>query len=100
MTSCCKLSKFHRTILIKLSVSWIDLLTSFTFFSSYYIVDTMVGLCIAIVTIGTIWPIAACSGKVLLHSTPPYLLSQLDKILSEAQTLGKLPDSFILEVSF
>lgn len=54
---------------------------------SYYIVDTIVGLCIAVVMIGTIWPIATCSGKVLLHSTPPYLLSQLDKILSEAQTL-------------
>lgn len=63
---------------------------TFFYSSSYYTIDTVVGLCIAIITIGTIWPIATCSGKVLLNSTPPYLLSQLDKILSEAQTLGKL----------
>lgn len=54
---------------------------------SYYVIDTLVGICIAVITIGTMWPIATCSGKVLLHTTPPYLLGQLDKILSEAQTL-------------
>ncbi|XP_077968202.1 zinc transporter 6-like [Styela clava] len=54
---------------------------------NYYLVDTLVGICIAVIIIGTMWPITVCSGRVLLHTTPPHVLGQLDKLLSEAQTL-------------
>lgn len=55
--------------------------------NSYYIADTMAALAIAIFIFATMWPIMVCSGRVLLHTTPPHVLGQLDKLLSEAQTL-------------
>nr|CAB3266219.1 zinc transporter 6 [Phallusia mammillata] len=54
---------------------------------AYYFADTVTAILIAIVTICTMWPIANCSARVLLNTTPPYVLGQLDKLLSEAQTL-------------
>uniref|UniRef100_H2YY03 Cation efflux protein transmembrane domain-containing protein n=1 Tax=Ciona savignyi TaxID=51511 RepID=H2YY03_CIOSA len=55
--------------------------------NSYYFADTAAAILIASCTLCTMWPIATCSARVLLNTTPPYLLGQLDKLLSEAQTL-------------
>jgi len=58
-------------------------------FSAYYFADTVAATLIASVTWCTMWPIANCGARVLLNTTPPYVLAQLDKLLSETQTLGK-----------
>ena len=58
-------------------------------FSLYYSADTAAAFLLAMCTINTMWPLGVCSGKVLLNTTPPYVLAQLDKLLSEAQTLGE-----------
>nr|XP_002121319.1 zinc transporter 6 [Ciona intestinalis] len=53
----------------------------------YYFADTVSAILISTCTLCTMWPVASCSARVLLNTTPPYLLGQLDKLLSEAQTL-------------
>jgi len=54
---------------------------------SFYFADTIAALLIAATIIGCVWPLATCSGLVLLNTIPPYVIGQLDKLLSEAQTL-------------
>ncbi|CAK8694762.1 unnamed protein product [Clavelina lepadiformis] len=53
----------------------------------YYTADTVASILFVFATLTTMWPIAVCSAQVLLNTTPPYVLGQLDKLLSEAQTL-------------
>lgn len=53
----------------------------------YYSADTWAAVSIAIMTCGTMFPLSAYTGKILLQTTPSHLLSQLDKILREASTL-------------
>ena len=83
-------------VFVVLTVScWV----TFFVFSLYYSADTAAAFLLALCTINTMWPIAVCSGKVLLNTTPPYVLAQLDKLLSETQTLGEFI-SFSLAKAF
>ncbi|CAF1302918.1 unnamed protein product [Rotaria sordida] len=50
-------------------------------------VDTLSSLFIAFMTFGTMVPMAIYSGKVLLQTTPPHMIGQLDKCLHEASRL-------------
>lgn len=53
----------------------------------YHSADTWAAVSIAIMTCGTMFPLSAYTGKILLQTTPSHLLSQLDKIIREASTL-------------
>lgn len=68
-------------------------------FSSYYFIDTLLGLVIAIIAILTLSPILVSSGWILLQTTPSHILGQLDKLLSEVQTLGMYHDLSFKHVS-
>lgn len=88
----------------RVRISWIEIyfqlcvLLIIHFFSLYYSADTAASFLLALCTINTMWPITVCSAKVLLNTTPPYVLGQLDKLLSETQTLGnaKFYNLFVL----
>ncbi|XP_052270950.1 zinc transporter 6-like isoform X2 [Dreissena polymorpha] len=54
---------------------------------SYYTSDTVAAVSIAFMTIGTMFPMAVYTGKILLQTTPAHMLGQLDKVLREASTL-------------
>lgn len=54
---------------------------------SSYLIDTYASIIIAIMTMGTMLPLAVYTGKILLQTTPPHLITQLDKCLREASTL-------------
>jgi zinc transporter 6 len=54
---------------------------------SSYLIDTYASIIIAVMTIGTMLPLAIYTGKILLQTTPPHLITQLDKSLREASTL-------------
>ncbi|RUS80548.1 hypothetical protein EGW08_011688 [Elysia chlorotica] len=53
----------------------------------YYIADPWAAIAIAIMTFGTMFPMSAYTGKILLQTTPSHILGQLDKVLREASTL-------------
>lgn len=53
----------------------------------YYSMDTFAAMLIAIMTCGTMFPMAIYTGKILLQTTPSHMLGQLDKVLREASTL-------------
>lgn len=53
----------------------------------YYSMDTFAAMLIAIMTCGTMFPMAVYTGKILLQTTPSHMLGQLDKVLREASTL-------------
>ncbi|XP_064623089.1 zinc transporter 6-like isoform X2 [Lineus longissimus] len=54
---------------------------------NYYAADTLFAMCIAVMTVGTMFPMAAYSGKILLQTTPSHIIGQLDKCIREASTL-------------
>lgn len=53
----------------------------------YYSMDTFAAMLIAVMTCGTMFPMAVYTGKILLQTTPSHMLGQLDKVLREASTL-------------
>nr|XP_045225475.1 zinc transporter 6 isoform X3 [Macaca fascicularis] len=52
--------------------------------NNYFAVDTASAIAIALMTFGTMYPISVYSGKVLLQTTPPHVIGQLDKLIREA----------------
>nr|XP_013799344.1 PREDICTED: zinc transporter 6 isoform X4 [Apteryx mantelli mantelli] len=52
--------------------------------NNYFAVDTASAIAIALMTFGTMYPMSVYSGKVLLQTTPPHVIGQLDKLLREA----------------
>uniref|UniRef100_A0A674NGL4 Solute carrier family 30 member 6 n=1 Tax=Takifugu rubripes TaxID=31033 RepID=A0A674NGL4_TAKRU len=55
--------------------------------NNYNAVDTASAVAIALMTFGTMYPMSIYSGKVLLQTTPPHIIGQLDKLLREVSTL-------------
>uniref|UniRef100_A0A8C5N1H1 Solute carrier family 30 member 6 n=1 Tax=Leptobrachium leishanense TaxID=445787 RepID=A0A8C5N1H1_9ANUR len=55
--------------------------------NNYFAVDTASAVAIAMMTFGTMYPMSVYSGKVLLQTTPPHVIGQLDKLLREVSTL-------------
>ncbi|KAE8601462.1 hypothetical protein XENTR_v10013677 [Xenopus tropicalis] len=55
--------------------------------NNYFAVDTASAIAIAVMTFGTMYPMSVYSGKVLLQTTPPHVIGQLDKLLREVSTL-------------
>nr|XP_042122852.1 zinc transporter 6 isoform X3 [Peromyscus maniculatus bairdii] len=55
--------------------------------SNYFAVDTASAIAIALMTFGTMYPMSVYSGKVLLQTTPPHVIGQLDKLIREVSTL-------------
>ncbi|CAH2252985.1 zinc transporter 6 [Pelobates cultripes] len=55
--------------------------------NNYFAVDTASAIAIAMMTFGTMYPMSVYSGKVLLQTTPPHVIGQLDKLLREVSTL-------------
>ncbi|XP_059163784.1 zinc transporter 6-A-like [Physella acuta] len=53
----------------------------------YYLADPWAAIAIAFMTFGTMFPMSAYTGKILLQTTPSHILGQLDKVLREASTL-------------
>ncbi|CAG5127793.1 unnamed protein product [Candidula unifasciata] len=53
----------------------------------YYLADPWAAMAIAFMMFGTMFPMSAYTGKILLQTTPSHILSQLDKVLREASTL-------------
>lgn len=54
---------------------------------AYHSADSMAAMVIAFMTFGTMFPMAAYSGKILLQTMPSHVIGQLDKCLREAGTL-------------
>ncbi|XP_007969204.1 zinc transporter 6 isoform X8 [Chlorocebus sabaeus] len=52
--------------------------------NNYFAVDTVSAIAIALMTFGTMYPMSVYSGKVLLQTTPPHVIGQLDKLIREA----------------
>ncbi|KAK2176682.1 hypothetical protein NP493_646g01082 [Ridgeia piscesae] len=55
--------------------------------NEYYTADTWAAIWIAAMTWGTMFPMCVYSGKILLQTTPSYIIGQLDKCIREASTL-------------
>uniref|UniRef100_A0A2I3RG56 Zinc transporter 6 n=1 Tax=Pan troglodytes TaxID=9598 RepID=A0A2I3RG56_PANTR len=55
--------------------------------NNYFAVDTASAIAIALMTFGTMYPMSVYSGKVLLQTTPPHVIGQLDKLIREVSTL-------------
>ncbi|XP_019643881.1 PREDICTED: zinc transporter 6-like isoform X2 [Branchiostoma belcheri] len=55
--------------------------------NNYFRADTFAAISIAIMTIGTMFPMSVYSGRILLQTTPSHIIGQLDKCLREASTL-------------
>ncbi|XP_002737170.2 zinc transporter 6-A-like [Saccoglossus kowalevskii] len=55
--------------------------------NNYFIADTLAAIIIAFMTCGTMFPMSVYTGKMLLQTTPSYIIGQLDKCLREASTL-------------
>ncbi|XP_051832086.1 zinc transporter 6 [Antechinus flavipes] len=55
--------------------------------NNYFAVDTASAIAIALMTVGTMYPMSVYSGKVLLQTTPPHVIGQLDKLIREVSTL-------------
>ena len=45
--------------------------------------DPIAAFCIAMMTVGTMFPMSVYSGTILLQTTPAHILGQLDKSLRE-----------------
>jgi len=68
-----------------------------------YACDTLVALCIAVTTVGTMFPLASYTGRILLQTSPTHVVPQLDKCLREAGTLDgvlEIADDRFWQVSF
>jgi len=50
-------------------------------------VDTWAAILFGVVFFGTMFPMSAYAGKILLQTIPPHVIGQLDKCLREASTL-------------
>ncbi|XP_070578270.1 LOW QUALITY PROTEIN: zinc transporter 6-like [Ptychodera flava] len=55
--------------------------------NNYYIADTLAAVSLACMICGTMFPMSAYTGKMLLQTTPAHIIGQLDKCLREASTL-------------
>ncbi|XP_064133309.1 zinc transporter 6 isoform X5 [Loxodonta africana] len=55
--------------------------------NNYFAVDTASAIAISLMTFGTMYPMSVYSGKVLLQTTPPHVIGQLDKLIREVSTL-------------
>ncbi|XP_039743391.1 zinc transporter 6 isoform X1 [Pteropus medius] len=55
--------------------------------NNYFAIDTASAIAIALMTFGTMYPMSVYSGKVLLQTTPPHVIGQLDKLIREVSTL-------------
>ncbi|XP_071505038.1 zinc transporter 6-like [Diadema antillarum] len=55
--------------------------------NNFHAADAVAAFCIAMMTIGTMFPMSVYSGTILLQTTPAHILGQLDKCLREASTL-------------
>ncbi|XP_028676436.1 zinc transporter 6 [Erpetoichthys calabaricus] len=55
--------------------------------NNYFSVDTASAIAISVMTFGTMYPMSVYSGKVLLQTTPSYVIGQLDKLIREVSTL-------------
>lgn len=53
----------------------------------YYSADTWAAISVAVMICGTMFPMSAYTGKILLQTSPAHILGQLDKSLREASTL-------------
>nr|CAD7409438.1 unnamed protein product [Timema poppensis] len=53
----------------------------------YYVVDTLVAICVSSMMCATMLPMSVYSGKVLLQTTPSHIVGQLDKCLRETLTI-------------
>ncbi|XP_077200338.1 zinc transporter 6 isoform X3 [Paroedura picta] len=69
------------------STSWLQEHVADLSRSNYFAVDTASAVAIALMTFGTMYPMSVYSGKVLLQTTPPHVIGQLDKLLREVSTL-------------
>lgn len=71
--------------------------------SQCYACDTLVALCIAVSAVGTMFPLASYTGRILLQTSPTHVVPQLDKCLREAGTLDgvlEIADDRFWQVSF
>ncbi|KAJ8779934.1 hypothetical protein J1605_012103 [Eschrichtius robustus] len=66
------------------STSWLQEHVADLSRSNYFAVDTASAIAIALMTFGTMYPMSVYSGKVLLQTTPPHVIGQLDKLIREA----------------
>jgi len=73
--------------LVMTSLSLVVISISHLLHNSFIYADVCGGLTIATLIICSMWPLATCSGRILLNTLPAYVIGQLDKLLSEAQTL-------------
>nr|XP_054759168.1 zinc transporter 6-like [Lytechinus pictus] len=55
--------------------------------NNFHMADPLAAFCIALMTVGTMFPMSVYSGTILLQTTPSHILGQLDKSLREASTL-------------
>ncbi|XP_053158744.1 zinc transporter 6 isoform X4 [Hemicordylus capensis] len=69
------------------STSWLQEHVADLSRSNYFAVDTASAVAIALMTFGTMYPMSVYSGKVLLQTTPPHVIGQLDKLIREVSTL-------------
>uniref|UniRef100_A0A8D1VPZ3 Solute carrier family 30 member 6 n=1 Tax=Sus scrofa TaxID=9823 RepID=A0A8D1VPZ3_PIG len=69
------------------STSWLQEHVADLSRSNYFAVDTASAIAIALMTFGTMYPMSVYSGKVLLQTTPPHVIGQLDKLIREVSTL-------------
>lgn len=53
----------------------------------YYFADTIAAVLITSSTLITMLPVATCTARILLNTLPQFTIGQLDKLLSEAQTI-------------
>lgn len=49
--------------------------------------DPSLALCLSFAVFGTMWPLSAYSGRIMLQTSPPHILNQLDRCVREAGTL-------------
>ncbi|XP_032266144.1 zinc transporter 6 isoform X2 [Phoca vitulina] len=69
------------------STSWLQEHVADLSRSNFFAVDTASAIAIALMTFGTMYPMSVYSGKVLLQTTPPHVIGQLDKLIREVSTL-------------
>merc|ERR1712168_480300 len=56
-------------------------------FNFLYQTDTVVAMLIASMIIVNMYPLVGCCSHIFLNTISPHVIGQLDKLLSEAQTL-------------
>lgn len=57
------------------------------FRSEFYWVDSAAALTLSIVVFSSLMPLSTFTGKILLQTTPPHVINQIDRLISEASTV-------------